>query len=238
VTLLLTQPCAGPNGSSVTSSNATWGNQWDTNPTVTGAGSTMTYDNAHTIHGNPTAILLHFATVATVNTAIWKASITSAAVNGYMSFYIWRSADPSVAGTRIAHQVNASASGPALQITTGGKLRIINSAGTNVGTSAASLATNAWSRIDWSVTGISGSTGTITAAFFTGANLEGNTPDETPLSSGAGAAVGGLIADARIGCAVSVTQTVAWDLRVSDVRWSDTAMPTPVGRSNYLLFAA
>lgn len=224
---LLQQPCAGSNGTNVSTSNATSGDQWNA-VTPTGTGTTITYDNTQTIHGNATAIKLHFPTVAAGAFTGWKASIPSPASNAYARFYIYKTADPSVAGTRISHMMSGlGVSAAAIQITTGGKLRIINSAGTNVVTSTNSIPSNAWARVEWEITGISGSTGTITARFYSGANLDGSTADET-ITSGAGAAVTGQVNEVRYGNSSTTTQTVAWDLRISDCAWSDTSQPGPI----------
>lgn len=232
----LRQPCAGPNGSAVTNANATGGNQWNT-AASTGAGTTNTYDNAATLHGNATAIKLHYPTVSATAYEAWKASIPTPTANAYARFYIYRTADPSVAGTRISHMLSGlGVAAAAVQVTTGGKLRIIDSAGTNVGTTSASLATSAWSRVEWEITGISGSTGTITARFYKGVNLDGLVADETVSS--AGAAVTGNVNEFRMGCSTAITQSTAWDAWFSDAAWSDTAQPSRIlSTSEFLMFA-
>jgi hypothetical protein len=223
---LLVQSGVGSNTSNVTTSNATSGDQWNA-VSSSGAGSSIKYDNTHVVHSHATAIQYHYPSgVSALAYTAWKASIPSATATAYARLYGYMTANPTVAGQRVTHMMTgAGAAAFAVQITTGGKVRIVNSAGTNIATSTASLPLNAQWRLEVDVTGISGSTGHPVARFYSGSNLETGTPDET-VDGGAGAAVGGLINEVRYGCSTAITQSGAnWDVWLADMAFSDTAQP-------------
>jgi hypothetical protein len=124
-----------------------------------------------------------------------------------------------------AHDDRRGAAAFAVQITTGGKVRIVNSAGTNIATSTASLPLNAQWRLEVDVTGISGSTGHPVARFYSGSNLETGTPDETVDG---GARRGGRRSHQRGSLRLldGYTQSGAnWDVWLADMAFSDTAQP-------------
>jgi len=222
---LLSQPGSGPNGSAVTVSNCANPNQWDANPTKTGTGTTLNFDNAHLLHELPTVHKFHYATVSSTAYAQWKASVTATA-NSLNRIYFYFTAFPSVQLRLLSLLTGSNVNAASMVMTTGGKLRIQNSAGTNSGTTVGSIPLNAWWRVELDVLGISSGLGNIGLRYYSGVNLESTTPDETQVNA-VGANVIGNINDVRLGSNVATTQTVALDYWAADMRWSDTVLDPP-----------
>jgi hypothetical protein len=225
---VLVQPGRGTQGATVTNANADAGNQWNT-VTATGTGFTQTYDNAHTIHGNSTALKNH-AAATTVQSGFyqWKASITATA-NAYARMYLWLSANPSVNARIFQFASGSAVIASSLLLLTTGALRTLNSSGSTIATTTGLVTLNAWNRIEFETTGISGSTGTVAARLYSGANLEGLTADTNGTLSTAAQAVTGTVNDVKYGIAQSATFPSTWDIWMNDLTFSDAAMPAPVG---------
>lgn len=221
----LSNTCEGTNAATVSTTNSAGPNQLDAT-SLSGAGTTCTWDNAHA-HSGSTALKNHLPTVAASVYQAWKASISPSPVaNAYVRFYLYLTAYPTVT-TRIVMFTVVPNLRSALQITTTGTIRTLTSAGATIATTTAAVPLNAWCRIEYEVTGISGTTGAVAARMFSGANLETTTADTGGSLSNTGQTVGGTIDEVRFGHSSSVTMTTAWDTWYDDIAWSDTATPGP-----------
>jgi hypothetical protein len=203
--VLLAQPGNGTQGATVTNANASGGNQFDT-VTKSGTGTTQTYDNAHIIHSNTTSLKNHIAAVSSTAFYQWKASIT-ATNNAYGRIYIYVTANPSVNARIMQFNSGSNVAAAGLVLTTTGTIRTVNALGSTIATSTATVALNAWNRIELEVTGVSGSTGTVAARLYSGANLETATPDTGGTLSNAAQNVTGQVNDFRVGIVLALNAT-------------------------------
>lgn len=223
--MILRQPCNGTNAATVTTTNFKNGDFFDTVQT-TGTGTTITFDNTQTIHSWGAAVKFHFAAAASTNYMAWKAKFSGqTTANAYARFYIYLTAYPTV-NTRLGNFLSGSgvSCGTAM-VTTTGTLRTTNSAGGTVATTTGTIPLNQWVRIEFEITGISGTNGTIAARMYSGSNLETTTADTNGSLSTSSSSLTGVVNEFRVATSASVTQTTAWDLIVSDVAFSDTAQP-------------
>lgn len=110
-------------------------------------------------------------------------------------------------------------------VTTTSLIAVNINGGTNVSSTTA-LANNTWMRIDFQFA-LSGTTATITARLFFGANIEGTVPTETLTQSGA--STDAAINIIRFGSGSSVTPTLFFD----DVAVTDQGYPGPLLRPAY-----
>lgn len=220
--LRLDNTAQGTSGATVPTTAIGAPNALDTS-TVSGTGSTITFDSAHA-HAGTTSIHHHLATVASTAYEDWKASITTSTANAYSRFYLYLTAYPTVT-TRIVAMLSGASLNGSLQITTTGTFRTVNSAGSVVATTTGTIPLNTWVRVEFEITGQSGTTATIAARSFSGANLEGATPDTNCSLSNAGTTVVGATGDVRFGHSSSVTMTTAWDTWYDDFAFSDTTQP-------------
>ena len=223
----LSNTCEGTSGTAVTNANSAGPNQFNS-ATPTGAGTTLTWDNAHA-HAGSTAMKTHMATVASTSTIDWTAAISPTPVaNAYMRFYVYITANPSVNAVLGKWIGSAAAQGTA-RLTTTGTIQLINQPGSIIGTTTATVPLNNWFRVELETTSNSGTTATMALRLFSGANLETSTPDTGGSLSVTGTTTSALVATCRFGVSSSVTQTVAWDLWQDDCAFSDTATPGPSG---------
>lgn len=219
----LSNTCAGTAAATLTTANTAGPNQFDS---VFGTG-TIVFDGTHP-HSGTTGLLSTFtASVAKTAYAVWDTQIVTAAANSYYREYVYITALPTVmAALALTRSGTGGVSaGTILQITATGVLRISDSTGASVATTVATFPLNTPVRVEYEVTGVSGTTGTVTGRFFSGANLEGTTPDTNGTCTASGVAVGGLTTALRVGQVATATMTTTWNLWFDDVAWSDTAQP-------------
>lgn len=189
-----------------------------------GVGTTFTYDNAH-VHTGVTSIKTHLATVASTSYTTWSTAISpTPTANAYSRFYFYSVAAPSVACRIAAFYTGANPSGVVQYLATGA-LRILNSALATVVTTTATVPLNQWVRIEYDLTGIVTTAGNPALRMFSGANLEGSTPDTNGSVSATGATTLGTVDSVRFGVSSAVTQTVALDLWMDDYAFSQIASP-------------
>lgn len=241
----LSNGCEGTSGVAITNANSLGPNQF-TSITRTGTGTTSTWDNTH-VHSGVTAMLNSLAAVASTVYVDWSGlSISPTPVaNAFVRFYVYLTAYPTVT-TRISAFLGAAVLRCSLQVTTTGTIRTVNSAGSVIATTTATIPLNGWTRIEFEVSGISGTTGTVNARMFSGANLETTNPDTNGTLSNSAQSVGGTVDDIRIGQSSSVTMTTAWNIWYDDIAFSDTTTPGPLAvfvpqvprRSTFVLVAA
>jgi len=231
---LLVQPCAGPNGSAVTNANASGGNQF-VNVGQSGTGTVHNWDNGQTIHGNATSLLRTFPTVAATAYEEWTNAVVPATNNAYGRCYIYLTAFPSVNTRLAAFGGTTGTLCSACSAITSGVLRMGDTGGAAITSTVATIPLNQWVRIEFELTGISGTSGTATCRFYSGANLEGTTPDTngtaTPTAS---SNITGQVGNLRWGAFGSVTQTTAFSERASDLAYSDVSQPGPLVAASLL----
>jgi hypothetical protein len=224
-----TNSCDGTQGVTVTNANSLGPNQF-TVVSLTGAGATCIYDNAH-VHRGTTAIknTLVASVACTSNQNYSGAGISPTPVaNAFVRFYIYLTAYPTVA-TRICGMVGAAATRAALQVNVAGTIRTLNSAGAQAGITTAVIPLNQWCRIEWDVTLLTSTTCNQAARMFSGAGLESNTPDTGGSISNVGVTTTGTVDDIRFGHSSAVTMTTTWSTWFDDMAFSDTATPGPAG---------
>src|SRR5882757_485010 len=225
----LTNACEGTNGGTVPATNIAGPNPFDSS-SVTGVGATKTFTNAQA-HSGVTAINLHLpAAVSSSAQLNWSVLPVTPTTDAYVRFYLYLTAYPAFVVGTVAGLVRflAGASlraGLVLQPT--GELRTINSAGGQISVTTAQVPLNQWVRIEAEITGITATTGTVAARMFSGANLEGPTPDTGGSVSASNGSIGGTVDTLRFGPQSAITLSSAWDSIYDDVAYSDVASPGP-----------
>lgn len=214
--------CEGTNTTAVSTSNTGGADQFTGVTTTGGGGSTVTFSNTH-IHSGSTAIRLAFlGGVAAQATVAW-ASITATSV-AYVRFYMYATAQPNV-NTRLISWVGSGANRIGVQWRSTGKLHILNSSGSSVATGTVNVPLNQLVRVEFDVTALSGTTGNGVIRFYSGANLEGSTPDETISATGLTTG-GATVDDLRIGTSgTNVTMSPAWDLWIDRIDFDTASQP-------------
>ena len=226
---VLNNTCEGTSGSSIPTTNAGAPDPFNTTA-VTGAGTTATWDNTH-VYADNTALRDHMpAGVSATSQQSWSTLPSTPTANAYVRRYIYLTAYPVfTVGTTlgVCRFIGAAAlrAGVVLQPT--GELRTINSAGSTISTTTEQIPLNQWVRIEFEITGISGTTGTVACRIFSGANLETNTPDSGGSVSASNGSIGGTVDTVRWGPQSAITLTNAWDSWADAVAYSDTATPGP-----------
>lgn len=225
----------GTNGSAIPASAIGAPNALDASSS-SGTGTTKTFSNAHP-HAGTTGVDFHLATVASTGYVEWFASITSASANVFSRAYCYMTAIPTLstasAVVRLIAYLSTGTVGstvcviPTNAASNPGCLRINNTAGSDVVHSTTALPTNTLFRLEFDVTNMNGSTADVAARVYSGANLEGGTPDTGLSISASGVAVTTATANRiRFGPSASTTVTTAWDLWQDDVAYSDVG---PIG---------
>jgi len=200
----LTNTCQGTNAAAVTSANTVGPNQFDT-VTTSGAGNTITFDNTHFQTGTVSIKCLVGATSGT-SYCIWKAAISgSPYLTMYSRMYLWIDALPTSNTRLIAFLGNASTLRGSLQLLTTGQLRTVNAAGSTIATSANTVPTGQWVRVEFDVTG-DPTVGVLTARLYNTATS--NTATETLSSTAQN--TGGTIDEVRYGQSSAVTSNTYW----------------------------
>ena len=218
----LANNCDGTNGNAIPATNVAGPNAFNTS-TKSGTGTTATFDNAQ-IHSGTTAVKFALAAVSSTDYVDWS-GLTSTA-NAYLRCYVYLTA-AATAQTRMFAYLGSAALRcsvifPTASLTT---LRTINSAGSTISTMTSAFPLNQWVRVEFELTGVSGTTGTVACRMYSGANLEGTTPDSGGSISASNSSIGGNVDDARIGMSSAVTMTSAWNAWYDDVAYSDVAQP-------------
>lgn len=127
---------------------------------------------------------------------------------------------PTVGESRMLQALLASGS-VYVQLSTAGKWRLYNAAGTLIHTSTGTLPINTPFRASLGFqNGTTTSNGTIRFQFFTGANIETNTPDETGYTSSATDAGTAAFTGIRVGHTTSQNRP---SLNLDDIQWSDSS---------------
>ncbi len=129
----LVSPCEGTTGttSGTTVSHANSGppgNAFDS-VTISGTGTTVTYDSAHAAHG---ALAIKFVTGTSGNAQVqWTTSLTGSTIAQlWFRLYLYLPSLPS-ATLPVFRAFGASARAATLQITTGGVFQFVDNPGTN-----------------------------------------------------------------------------------------------------------
>lgn len=216
----LNNTCEGSNAVAITNANSAPDN-W-ASVTLTGTGSTKTFSTAQN-HLGSSSMLLYMAAVASTNYSRWSGLTASS--RALSRYYMWMSAYPTTATRFLSFHGSSSTMRCVFQVTPTGTIRTHDSAGSVVATSTAVLPLNAWARIEFECFDISGSTGTLAARMFSGANLEKGTPDSGSDLYNTGQAVGGTIDEVRFGFTSSVTFTSARSFYYDSCAYSDDDRP-------------
>ncbi len=162
----------GTSGTAVTTGNSSGasGNAFDT--VVIGSGEVVQYDTAHAAHGS-LAVQISTDVTAGFADVNWNTSVgTQTEIWGRTYLYATVT-NQDVELIRIRNGASRVAS---VNVTTTGKVALVNAAGTTVATGATTIATSQWIRIDFHVIA-NASTGTLEAKLFNSA--DSNTATET-----------------------------------------------------------
>jgi hypothetical protein len=222
----LRQAAEGTNATNVTVGNS---GAKGSNPLDGVSATPPTYDTAQK-HSGSSSWLAGLA-AQTTRAGWWEASFgTQVSGVPYWGEKYFRIPSVPPAAIRLFQQAGVAGNpafqwGLAIDVTTG-KLVIRDGGGTNRATSTAAPATNTQHRVEWQCDW-NGSTSTVIARLFLGANVDGTTPDETLTSTAfTQAAAGGRY---YFGALSSAAQT--WAPWVDDFRLSKNGWIGPQGTS-------
>jgi phosphodiesterase/alkaline phosphatase D-like protein len=179
------------NAVAITTGNSGGGDDDAFDSVSTTAAQTLATDNTVWYHGAQSG---KFATGATVGASFVSWTDHAGATTIYGRAYIYMPVSPSAYAV-FFRPYNASTSRLQLGVTSSGPtraIRLLNSAGTTVATTTATLPLTTWVRVEWS---FNFSTGAYTVKYFATANS--TTPTET--LSGTGASFGGTATEYRFG---------------------------------------
>ena len=160
---------AGSNGSGVLAADTGSGNAWDTVTTLT---ATVTYDNATAAHGSQSYLFTSTATGQNAHLN-WAASFVKPATNqiggrlSYFRFCLYFAALPPA--DIVIYAPLGQIANQQVRLLTTGAIRTINSAGSTLATSATTLSTGTWHRIE-GMTFYDTAAGVFEVKIFTGAN--------------------------------------------------------------------
>src|SRR6266705_2584070 len=164
----------GTNGSTVAISDPQAPGDTAYGLVTVGAGSSVTYDNAHPAHGSLGCHIVTGATAAQ-DYAAWTTAIGSPS-QAWFRQYLYFSALPSANHRVFAFLSSGTGCGSVLALTTG-KLRFVDTAGVTIFTTAASFPIGQQFRIEGFVI-FSATVGQVELKMFT-ASADAVTPDET-----------------------------------------------------------
>lgn len=230
----LSNTMQGTSGTSIPTTNAGGPDAFNTTA-VTGTGTTATFDNTHVYSGS-TALLDHIASgVSSTIQQSWSTLPSTPTANAFVRHYLYLTAYPSFSvGTTagICRFIGSAALRAAVVLQPTGELRTINSAGGTISTTTEQVPLNQWVRVEFELTGISGTTGTVACRIFSGSNLETTSPDSGGSVSASSSSVGGTVDTVRWGPQSAITLTANWDTWWGAFAYSDTATPGPAGGSS------
>lgn len=170
---------------------------------------------------------MHLPAAAASAYLSWLGAISPTPVaNPGFTVYIYMTAYPS-AGVRLGSFQKAATLCAGAKVTATGKLQIHDSANLVLATSTGTIPLNALTRVDFEILGISGTTGTVNARMYSGANLETLTADTNGSVSSAGASITGTVDELRPCASAGITLTSAWDCWFDSFAWSDAGAPGP-----------
>jgi fibronectin-binding autotransporter adhesin len=211
VAVTVTNTCEGTNGAAVTTAN-TGPNGWDL-VTLSNSG-TATFDTT-VAHGGASSLKL--ATTATAGTAFvtWSSSFTGTTVaTAYSRVYLYLTAIPAATVALMRYLSTASTNAAILQLTTTGKIRTYNAAGSVLTTGTTTIPLNQWVRVEFDVTG-DAVNGSISARLYT--SPESTTAAETITNTTVNTS--NPLDRIRIGMSATIANQTMWldDIALSDV---------------------
>jgi len=214
----LTNTCEGSNGVAVSNANSA-PDQWSF-INLTGAGATMAFDTSEK-HSGSSSMKIHMpAGVVSQAYTSWPAQ-TSTAV-AYSRAYFKFPVLPTGTAPRLLTLLAGSTIGVYLRLSvSSGVMQAYNNAGTLLGATTAALPINSWVRVDCNVTNMNGTTADLAAHFYSGANLETNTPDTNGSIVVTGAAIPSMAVTVRPGISANNTATSDWDYYIDDVAYDN-----------------
>jgi len=232
-----TQPCAGPTGSTVTTGNATGGDQFNV-VTITGTGVTCTYITSPVVHNRATSLKMHHSSNITSTIYVGWSGLPDAN-NAYCYAYVYLTRYLSGYVRLLNLYGTGTQKSATAFITPSGTVEIDDKTDSAIATTTAKIPLNAWCRVELSVTGISAGLGTVTGSIYSGPNLETTTPDTGGRVSGSGKQVL-PVNEFRVG-ALKGSDAADYDCYISDVAYSDVSMPalpvstlgTPIGGGGF-----
>lgn len=206
-----TNTCEGTSGTAVTNANSAGPTQFSSTG-LSGAGNTLTYDNAQVLRGS-TSVKCLVGGTAGASYVVWT---FTAEATIYSRKYTYFSSLPS-SNTRLAAYIDGSGSllRGGIYINTSGKILTVNSASSTIHTSTTTIPTGQWVRLEFDCTG-DPSAGVLTCRIYT--TPDSVTPTETLNDTSQN--TGGTIGQIWIGSSdSSTTSSTHWqdDIGVTDV---------------------
>lgn len=193
----LSNTADGADGVVVSTSNNAGPNQFDS------IVASPVYDASRFIRGTSS---IRFV-ANSVSYCVWQASIGTSKANIYTRAYVWMDAFPSSTALIINLVTPSGSAAGKIQITATGAWRVVNGAGGVSATGTTVVPTGQWVRFELDATGISGTTGTLTARIYT-------TPDQTTATETIGASaqtVNDLVSRVWFGPNASNTNSMWFD---------------------------
>jgi hypothetical protein len=222
-TWALANQASGVPGATVTTANSGGPNQFDA-ATVTGAGTTLTYD-AGNYHDAPTSIKVSLAPGVS-STAFVGFNGPTGELQRFCRFYYWLTGPVPQAIPIMVLGTNV----PSIRMDAAGRIALYDTNGTLNATMANPLPLGQWVRIEMDYTALVWGSGcSVTVRVYSGANLETNTPDAGGTLARTGVALGGthLFTALRFGVNSAVTEPNGYTCWYAGIAVNNYAPPGP-----------
>lgn len=217
-----------PNGSQLTTGNSAGTGLTTLDSATSGVEAAMVSSIDQQLRGKRSLKISTGPTTAASNTLGWQANTLGAPTVLYAQIYAYFPANPAANVTimRFTQGGTANLIASVLLMTTG-KLRINDSAGTQLVSTVGTVPLAGWVRIQVRITW-GATTGSAELRMFSGANLESTTPTETVTSTAVGVMTGsGVVDNIRAGNTNALVNVGPYYLLDFEVR--DTGYPDPLG---------
>jgi hypothetical protein len=216
-----------PAGTTITNGNSGGASGTAFNSTSIGGSATLTSDSTHVAHGS-LAMKATTAAISTVSIAIWAAAM-GAQTQVWFRTYLFITANPATTLTPVLF-FNTTTQAGGLQITTGGKLQLIDANSATILTGTLNVSLNNWFRVEGFII-TSATVGQMEYKLFL--TPDSATADEV-MTSAAMQNTNTQVVSYRFGTALSSANQTIWhdDIGLSNVGYLGPSQPLPGGGGN------
>lgn len=183
----------------------------------------IAFSTAHSVHGAYAHLLTTDSTGAACDVA-WGGSITTSPNTVYLRLYVQLASYPA-ATMRLLKAIASATQCGAIDITSAGNVRCVDSSGTTRSTSTTQVPLGQWFRIEAKIVS-NASTGIVEVRIFTSGN-DNVTPDETNTNTGLNTA-GGAVTTVQYGSLIGIANQFIY---LDDYGFDDTAYLGPSGNN-------
>lgn len=212
----------GTNGTTVTSGSgghADGSLAWDTATTV--SGGTNAWDNTH-VYLSPLSYKVATGATAGMADQIWKASLSFAPT--FVSALVYFTANPTGGARVLSLFGGSSAAAVGVNVTASGTLQIADNGGT-VASAGATIALNAWNRIELRLIAFSATVGQSECRLFT--DPESTVPLETTTTAAARNTGTVTVNEVRFGVGQGAGAASVPTFWITHMQAQDTGYPPP-----------